>query len=92
MGESNISFPHTYLYLLGITSLFIASKFEEVEAISISMIVREIGHNQYTEKEVLQMEKKILTNIFYRIPVISFYEETHILLTTLQKESEEKLD
>ena len=45
LNEDMVSFPHCYLYLLGITALFIAAKLEEVQAIPLDMIVEELGHN-----------------------------------------------
>ena len=33
------------LYLIGITSIFLASKFEEVDPISIKLVEKELGHN-----------------------------------------------
>lgn len=60
LKENKVVFPHSYLYLLGTTALFIAAKYEEVQCIPLDMIVKELGHNNFESKEVLQMEKKIL--------------------------------
>ena len=53
-------FPHNYLYLLGITSVYIAAKFEEIDMVPLDIIVRDLGHNKFTKAEVLSMEIKIL--------------------------------
>lgn len=92
LKAQKVSFPHSYLYLMGATCLFIAAKYDEVESIGIEMLIRELGHDQFTQDEVLQMEKKILENVNYRIPINSVYEETNILLASLISESPEKIE
>ena len=48
------------LYLIGITSIFIASKIEEVRPLSVKLIEKELGHDQFTDLEILEMELDIL--------------------------------
>lgn len=37
------------IHLIGVTSMFIASKYEDVYPIPLSMFVHQIGHNQFTQ-------------------------------------------
>lgn len=37
------------IHLIGITSLFIASKFEDIYHITLKDIVNEVSHNKYQE-------------------------------------------
>ncbi|KAJ7151126.1 g2/mitotic-specific cyclin cdc13 [Mycena filopes] len=60
------------LQLVGVTCMFIASKFEEVVAPSVSQFV-EIAEGTYTEAEILQAERYVLKtldwNLSYPNPV-----------------------
>ena len=60
LNRGMVTFPNHYLYLLGLTALFISAKHEEVQSIPLDMIVNELGHKQFKVEEVLQMEKRIL--------------------------------
>ena len=48
MAEEDISIADDVLYLIGITSLFIATKFEEVKLFEIIQIQEQIGHNKFS--------------------------------------------
>ncbi len=44
------------LHLTGITSLWVASKVEEVRALKLATVSRQIGHGKFTEAEIKQNE------------------------------------
>lgn len=48
-----------YLQLVGVTALFIASKYEDLYPAEIGDFVY-IADNTYTKKQILQMEKQII--------------------------------
>jgi hypothetical protein len=60
LHSEKVIFPHNYLYLLGITSVFIAAKVEEVEMIPIEIVVNDLGHKKFSAEEVIAMEARIL--------------------------------
>lgn len=80
LHHEKVIFPHNYLYLLGITSVYIAAKFEEIDMVPIEIIVKDLGHNKFTKAEVMAMEIKILQTLNFKIPRNSSYDEAHILL------------
>jgi hypothetical protein len=49
-----------YLQLVGVTAMFIASKYEEILALPISDFIY-ITNNAYSSSEILLMERNILT-------------------------------
>ena len=60
LHQDRVVFPHNYLYLLGITSVFIAAKVEEVQMVPMEIVVKDLGHNKFKKEEVLAMEQRIL--------------------------------
>lgn len=46
--------------LIGITSVFIACKFEELEFLSIVDVEEKLGHGKYSIKDIKMMEEDIL--------------------------------
>ena len=71
------------LSLIGITSIFIASKHEEVRPLSLDWVAQELGKKKYHKKSILLMERKILEAISFRIPKSTIFEETVIKLKHL---------
>ena len=49
------------IHLIGIVSMFIASKYEDVNAISLKLLHKGIAHEKYDENELINMEIDILT-------------------------------
>ena len=49
LHRDKVIFPHNYLYLLGITSVYIAAKVEEIDMIPIEIIVKDLGHSKFTK-------------------------------------------
>lgn len=46
--DNRQGYSKTYLYLVGITSIFIASKYEEVCPLSVVLAERDLGHNKFS--------------------------------------------
>ena len=92
LHHDKVVFPHNYLYLLGITSIFIASKYEEVQCIPLDIIVDELGHKRHKADEVLMMELRILQVINFRIPQNCVYEDALTTLVQMQAPHDEKLE
>lgn len=51
------------VYLLGITSMFIAHKYEEIYAFSLNDVVKKISHNSFTANQIRQSEKDVVKTI-----------------------------
>ena len=56
LHKDRVIFPHNYLYLLGITCVLIAAKFEEIDMVPLEIIVNDLGHKKFPKQEVLAME------------------------------------
>lgn len=67
-SKSGIQIPKQDCLLIGITSLFIACKYNELEFLSIVDIQDKIGKNKYSVLEIKNMETDILQTISFLIP------------------------
>lgn len=64
--DKNLSVERQRLQLVGISAMFIASKYEEIYPPEAEDFVK-ITDNAYTRDEVFQMEAKMLATIGYRV-------------------------
>ena len=53
------------LHLIGVTSIFIATKFEELTPIKLSVVYEKIGHRKISKDDIRMMESEILSIIGY---------------------------
>ena len=56
-------FHNEDIHLIGLTSMFISSKFQEIYPLSLKNFVEKIGHNMFQKTDIKMMEKEILENI-----------------------------
>lgn len=66
---SQTSFSNSKLHLIGVVSMFIASKFEDTYALRLSIVYEEIGHRLLTEKSIRKMEQEILKSMKFDIGI-----------------------
>ena len=72
--KSNESYKPTDLHLIGICSIFIASKFCDINPIRLKFLVEKIGHDKFSKEEIINMEEKILNVLQYDILKPTIYE------------------
>ena len=51
------------LHQLGLVSVLISSKFEDVKPVRMSQILRDAGHLKFRHDEILEWEKRILRTL-----------------------------
>jgi len=49
--------------LIGVTCIFIASKFEELSPIRLNLVYEKIGHCKLSKDEIKEMEREVLEKI-----------------------------
>ena len=74
--KSKDSYKPTDLHLIGICSIFIASKFCDINPIRLSFLVEKIGHRKFSKEQIINMEEKILNDLKYDILKPTIYEFT----------------
>ena len=56
-------FKNEDVHLIGITSMFISSKFQEIYPLSLKNFVHKVGHDIFSEEEIKKMECQIVGDI-----------------------------
>ena len=72
--KSRDSYKPTDLHLIGICSIFIASKFCDINPIRLNFLVEKIGHGKFSKEEIINMEEKILNVLQYDLLKPTIYE------------------
>lgn len=88
--HEKISVGPESLYLLGMTSVLLSSKAEDVEAIRLRTLVEKAGHNRFTNEMIITAEFDILQALRFRILSIdsSVYHEVSMLYKAAILEAE----
>ena len=72
------------LQIIGMVSLCLASKIEDVHPIHYSQLQRDAGHNKFNNKEFLDLEKDFLSTLNFKLIYPTVHEESQILFKQLQ--------
>ena len=68
------------LHLIGITCMFVASKYEDITPLYLKTMVKKVGHNKIQGKEILDLEKEICTTLKWRfssVPTVLEFLESY---------------
>ena len=68
------------VHLLGITTMFIASKYEDIRPLKARLLSEKISHKQISVKEICAMERHILTVLDFSIPDVTLIDFLEKLL------------
>lgn len=90
------------MHLMGVTSMYVASKYEDIQPLKIKMVYEKIAHKKLSMDSIRQMELKILKAINYKISSPSVLDFLKVYLkdvlnighlgnTSLSKEEKENL-
>ena len=56
------------LHIIGVTCMFIASKYEDIYPLKMKMVYEKIAHKKLAIEEIKTLELDILSHIQYKIP------------------------
>jgi hypothetical protein len=68
------------IHLIGIVSLYIASKVYDLIPIQLDNIIHQIGHDQFSQKEILNLERKIIKTIDFDVFFTNSFELIRFLI------------
>jgi len=80
LSQAKVILENSNMHLIGITSMFIASKFEDVVPIRISSVYLKISHKAFSEEQIKNFEKILLSTIEWDVIYSTTYESIKILL------------
>jgi hypothetical protein len=72
--KSKATLSNNDVHLMGIVSLYIASKMEDVVPLRMSHVKTKIGHNKFSESQIKNREKSMLETINFDIITSSTYD------------------
>lgn len=56
-----------HLHIVGICSMFLASKFYDIYPMKLKLIVEKVGHNKFSPEEIKQTEENIIKSLNYEM-------------------------
>lgn len=62
------------IHLIGMVSMYIASKVYDLIPIQLDNIIHQIGHEQFTQKQILLMERRIIKTINFDVFSVNSFE------------------
>lgn len=77
------------LHLLGVVCMFVASKFEDVNPLTMKVVYERIGHKKFTKGEIKRGEREVLSALDFRVSLPTVYLFLEKYLTEVGLESEE---
>ena len=69
------------LHLIGLVSMYLASKMEDIIPLHMIHIKKKIGHEKFTEEQIIMMEREILSLFNWDIVFITTYDAVKIFLS-----------
>lgn len=69
LENSTVSLKLADLHEIGIVSMFIASKYQEVEPLTLDLMIDKIAHGKVTRKDIISTEKKIMCALKFKLSV-----------------------
>ena len=68
------------LHIIGVTAMFIASKYEDIYPLKMKMVHEKIAHKKLSIEKIKSLEMEVLKCIHYRIPAPTSYEFLKVYL------------
>ena len=62
------------LHIIGVTCMFIASKYEDIYPLKMKMVYEKIAHQKLAIEDIKTLELDILQSINYQIPAVKFVD------------------
>lgn len=80
------------LHLICSTSIYMASKMEDIMPISVNSVVNKILHNKYSNKKIVEMERTIFKTISFNVVLVSPYEFIKTYIFDFTHNNENKIN
>ncbi len=81
LQKSKKVFSENELHLIGMVSIYMASKMEDIIPLHMVHIKSKIGHDKFTQQEIIMMEREILKVLDWDILLITTYDTIKTFLS-----------
>ena len=81
LQKTNKIYNENDIHLIGMVSIYIASKMEDIIPLHMVHIKTKIGHDKFTQEEIIMMERDILTILDWDILLITTYDSIKAFLS-----------
>jgi hypothetical protein len=71
------------LHEIGVTSILIASKFTEIEPLTVDLMHRKASHGKVTQREIIERERDILNTLKFEVAIPTILDCSENLLSML---------
>jgi hypothetical protein len=85
LKKATFNISSSDLHLIGVAAMFIANKYEDVDQFNLDTVVKKIGHNKFTKKQIVAQEQDILMELGFHIGVPTIQEFLIIDLIELKE-------
>jgi len=76
------------LHEIGVASIFISSKYTELEPLTLDLMYQKAAHGKISEKQILKREMDILNTLKFKVSVPSLLDCVENLRTIIAEESD----
>ncbi|CAI2385560.1 unnamed protein product [Moneuplotes crassus] len=83
MKQEIENFTDQHLHLIAVVSIFMASKYEEIEPLKLDSVYKSIGFKEFTKKEIIYTERAILEKIS-TLSFVTAYDFLALITENLQ--------
>ena len=84
LNKTKTHYSNNDIHLLGITSLYIASKVEDIYPLRMCHIVSDIGKNAHDSEEVKALERKIIIELDFNLMPVMAYDFIMLSISDLE--------
>ena len=81
LQKTNKIYNENDIHLIGMVSIYMASKMEDIIPLHMVHIKTKIGHDKFTQEEIIMMERDILTILDWDILLITTYDVVKTFLS-----------
>ena len=85
--QKEVQLQTEQLHIIGVTALFIASKFEDEKHLSITQVIRWITHDKIDRARLLTMEIRMFAALNFNIWIVTAYDIIKLLLANMKTHS-----
>jgi hypothetical protein len=82
-SRSGVSLNDSHVHKIGIISLYLASKFQDVNTLKSKLIIEKIAFGKHTRKELIQGETEMLKTFDYQVNIVNHYDLLETYMTML---------